>query len=259
MAAAIDERGTCVAEICLDDHFSSPVKRQATSTSPMYRKDLTNAERLARGLAIKPPTRRLNPGGSDPQPSSVPPVTYSGVIQVFNDGVSLGYISPDPNYWTPQLTSDVNSALRISFSLPAGATSGSQLGLTMLNDNRGTFFGPVVGRDSTSDNIAAGSFNYLYLDPISAPGSSPGSTPSHSTPSFFSTSTGLDKAAESSVWSVNLASGTLAAQWLNTDGSSPATIIFVQSNHVYAGGDPNAFQSRFPAPVTTVTLKFIPV
>jgi len=69
----------------------------------------------------------------DPQPSSVPPVTYSGVIQVFNDGVSLGYISPDANYWTPQLTSDVNSALRISFSLPAGATSGSQLGLTMLN------------------------------------------------------------------------------------------------------------------------------
>jgi len=151
MAAAIDERGTCVAEICLDDHFSSPAKRQATSTSPMYRKDLTNAERLARGLAIKPPTRRLNrkllgycsslpyvwslltAGGSDPQPSSVPPVTYSGVIQVFNDGVSLGYISPDPNYWTPQLTSDVNSALRISFSLPAGATSGSQLGLTMLN------------------------------------------------------------------------------------------------------------------------------
>ena len=37
-----------------------------------------------------------------------------------------------------------------------------------------------------------------------------------------------------------------------------ATIIFVQSNHVYAGGDPVAFQSRFPAPVATVTLKFIP-
>ena len=43
------------------------------------------------------------------------------------------------------------------------------------------------------------------------------------------------------------------------DYLDPATtIIFVQSNHVYAGGDPGAFQSRFPAPVTTVTLKFIP-
>jgi hypothetical protein len=34
--------------------------------------------------------------------------------------------------------------------------------------------------------------------------------------------------------------------------ANPATVIFVQSNHVYAGGDPGAFHSRFPAPVTTV-------
>ena len=66
------------------------------------------------------------------QPSSVPSVTYSGVIQVLSDGTSLGYVGPDPNYWTPLLTPDINSALRISFSLPVGATSGSQLGLTQV-------------------------------------------------------------------------------------------------------------------------------
>jgi len=38
-----------------------------------------------------------------------------------------------------------------------------------------------------------------------------------------------------------------------------ATILFVQSNHVYASGDPPAFQARFPAPVTAVTLTFLPI
>jgi hypothetical protein len=170
----------------------------------------------------------------------------------------LGYVAPDPNYWTPLLTPDIGSALAISFSLPDGATSGSQLDLTQTNDNRGTFFGLVVGRDSTSSNIASGSFNYFYLDPTAAPGTSPGDTP-QSVPSYFSTSSGLDKQAETSVWSVDLITGSLTGQWINTDSTTPATILFVQSNHLYAGGDPGAFHSRFPAPVTTVTLQFIPV
>jgi len=258
-AVVIDER-SCDAEICSGTNYSPAIKRQATSTTAMYRKALTNAERLARGLPLNPPTRRTNSDFSarDAQPSSTPSQTYTVVIQVFSGSTSLGYVAPDPNYWTPLLTPDASSALRVSFSLPVGATSGSQLGLTQLNDNRGTFFGPVVGRDSTSDDIGTGSFNYLYLDPISSPGSPPGSPPSH-IPSFFSTSTGLDKTAETSVWSVDLVAETLTAQWINTSGPTPATTIFVQSNHLYAGGDANAFQSRFPAPVTTVTLKIIPV
>ena len=66
------------------------------------------------------------------QPSSVPSQTYSVVIQVLSGDTSLGYVGPDPNYWTPLLTPDINSALRVSFSLPVGATSGSQLGLTQV-------------------------------------------------------------------------------------------------------------------------------
>jgi hypothetical protein len=232
------------------------------------RLDLTNAERLRKRLPLLPPTRIVarNGGGGDddddkhhhkPHPSHVPKATYKGVIQVLADGNSLGYVAPDPNYWTPLLTPDINSALSVSFQLHHGATSGSRLALTQLNDNRGTFFGPVVGRDSTSSNISPGSFNYLYLDPIAAPGTAPGSTP-QSVPSYFSTSSGLDKQAETSVWNVNTVTGALAAQWINTDSTTPSTVFFVQSNHLYAGGDSDAFHSRFPAPVTVVTLKFIP-
>jgi len=131
------------------------------------------------------------------------------------------------------------------------------LNFNLVNDNRGTFLGLVVGRDSTSSDIGPGSFNYLYLDPVSSPGTPPGSTP-QSIPSLFSTSSGLDKQAETSVWAVNIADGAITCQWINTDSSSPATVEFAQSNHVYAGGDANAFHSRFPSPVTIVTLKFIP-
>ncbi|KDR66951.1 hypothetical protein GALMADRAFT_258854 [Galerina marginata CBS 339.88] len=251
----------CVSEICLDDYAPVSVKRQTISSPRFFRKELTNAQRLARGLPLKPPARRrASPSiaARDAQTSPVPTVTYTVVAQVFQDTTSLGFVAPDPNYWTPLLTPSIDSALRLSFSLPLGATSGSQLSLTMLNDNRGTYFAPVVGRDSTSSDLAAGSFNYLYLDPVAAPGTAAGATP-QSAPSFFSTSSGLDKQTETSVWSVDLVSMTLTMQWINTDSSTPASILFVQSNHIYAGGDPDAFHSRFPAPVNAVTLKIVQV
>ncbi len=71
-------------------------------------------------------------------------------------GASLGYITPDPNYWTPQLTSDINAALGITFELPSGATQATRVDF-VTNDARGIYFAPVVGRDSTSDDIAPGS------------------------------------------------------------------------------------------------------
>jgi hypothetical protein len=147
-AVAINERAPCVAEICFDETFDSPSKRQVTPT--FYGRELTNAQRLARGLPPNPPTRRgkllvsfsdlfflLNLSAAPTvaprtQPSSLPSQTYNVVIQVLSDGTSLGYVAPDPNYWTPLLTPDINSALQVSFNLPVGATSGSQLGLALV-------------------------------------------------------------------------------------------------------------------------------
>ena len=67
------------------------------------------------------------------QPSTLPKVTYHGVIQVFSlGGTSLGYVQTDPNYWTPFLTPDITTAQVIEFALDAGATSGTQLDLQQL-------------------------------------------------------------------------------------------------------------------------------
>jgi len=257
-AASLSVREGCEevgSEICEETQFPSPT----VTVDLVERAPVTNAERFARGLPPNPPKRKHR-GHHGPSrthtcsPSPLPPVTYHGVIQVFSGDVSLGYVAEDPNYWTPLLTPDILSAWAVSFSLPSGATSGSTLDLAIA----GTYplLGVVVGRDSTSSDFAPGSFNYGYVAKITNP-TPPNSVPL-SGPGFFVDSTGLDKQSETAIWSVDLLTGALSVQWVNTDSTKPSTIVFIQSNHVYVGGDPAAFQSRFPAPVVPVTLKFIP-
>lgn len=91
--------------------------------------------------------------------------SISGVLQVKDaGGASLGYITPDPNYWTPMLTLDITAALGITFELLVGATQATSVNF-VTSDTRGTYFAPVVGRDSTSDDIAPGSFKYAPNTP----------------------------------------------------------------------------------------------
>jgi hypothetical protein len=161
-----------------------------------------------------------------PTAASAQAVAYRAVIQVKDSsGTPLGYVATDPNYWTPLLTPDSNSALVVDFTLNNGQ-SGTGINLTTENSGRSSFplLGLVVGRDSTSSDIAPGSFNYLYLDDVSLPGTPPNSTP-QSVPSFFSTSTGLDKQAETALWTIAVtgATGTLSPEWVNTDESTPTT------------------------------------
>jgi hypothetical protein len=180
-------------------------------------------------------------------------VHYQAVIQVQDSSsTSLGYVATDPNYWTPLLTPDQNSALVIEFTLTG--TSGTAINLTQDNQTA-PYLGPIQGRDSTSDDIGSGNFNYLYLDGLFA------LTAANATPqtidSVFSRATGINKVGESAVWTIDINALTLVPVWVNSDGSKPATVVFVQSNHVYAGGDAGAFHSRFPAPVSTVTLHLV--
>jgi len=189
--------------------------------------------------------------GALPTIASAGLIDYRAVIIVEDTGgTSQGYLATDPNYWTPLLTPDVSSALVLDFTL--NGTSGSAINLTIENPTQGfADLGLVVGRDSTSSDIASGSFNYLYIDPTDA--TAPGATP-QSVSNYFANSSGLDKQGESAVWNIDATALTINPAWINTDGSMPTTEVFIQSNHVYAGGDSDAFHSRFPAPVTDATL-----
>ncbi len=184
--------------------------------------------------------------------ASAQQIGYRAVIKAFDsNGTSLGYLADDPTYWTPLLNADVNNALIVDFIL--NGTSGAAVNLTPENSGETGFpyFGLVVGRDSTNSDIASGNFNYLYIGNTDA-------TPPNSTPqlagNYFSANGDVTKASESAVWTVDATAKTLVPVWVNSDSSKPTTQVFVQSNHVYAGGDADQFHNRFPAPVTAATL-----
>jgi hypothetical protein len=188
-----------------------------------------------------------------PTVASADTITYTAAIVVEDtSNTVLGYVQDDPNYYTPQITSSVASALIVSFTL--NGTSGNQVNLTTQNSSETafTYLGLVQGRSNTSANIGSGNFNYLYLDNTNA--TAPGSTPQLAG-NYFSTTSGGSYAGESAVWDIDVNALTLVPAWINSDSSMPTTVVFVQSNHVYAGGDASAFHTEFPAPVTSATLQ----
>ena len=175
-AAVLDERSQCVAEICGESSFSQLLERQdlpavAPLPSPtvatpvaVVEKELTNAERLAKGLPLKPPTRRSKKGSSllsflffyrsltflaavifgdvdhplahaaRSNPSPVPTITYLGYIDVRSGPDSVGYITNAGtaasvgHYMT---TTDQSQALLVSISLPVGAVSASNVDISI--------------------------------------------------------------------------------------------------------------------------------
>jgi hypothetical protein len=220
----------------------------------------TNAERFARGLPPKKPKLVAGSPVRRTQPSSVPPVSYRGYIQIKDKNSNvLGYISKNLGNSGAQFVSDpsIANALIVDFQLPAGATSGSTLDFTIENSNPSwPLLGMVQGRDDTDSNISTGSYQYLYVGGISTPGTDPNATPQSISNSYF---IGAPRTAESAVWSIDLTSGAITAQWVNTDGSKPPIQTWTQSTGLYFGGNSNAFFARYPAPVTLVTYTFVPI
>ncbi|KAF7333053.1 hypothetical protein MVEN_02411900 [Mycena venus] len=252
--------GVCLAELCVDasQAGAAPLKRDAPtvpSKASVYA-DLTNSERLARGLPLKPPARRTK-AARDGAASPVPSYTAKGhlLVRDAGDNSVIGYASKTVSTAT-LITPDLVNALTVSITLPVGATSGSQLNLAQVDSpNAFTSFGLVQGRDSTTTDISTGSFNYLYISSTNdtAAGSSPqqpGNMPSNSL--------GTTRSSESAVWTIDMVSGTVFPTWINSGGVAATTQLFTQSNALYAGGDADAFGARYPSPVTLITLTWVP-
>lgn len=232
-------------------------------------RELTNAERLRRGLTPKSPIlRRGTPVRRHADPSGRPRPTdpgnpnstkRRGVIQVLNadSGASLGYVSStalNKAFYTYETSKD--NALIVKFDIDE-TESGTDLNLSIENSDTGyTFLGLIQGRDDTNSNLNSGSFHYTYIGGIKNPGTEPGSGPTNIDNSY-TTATGRKRTAESAVWTYDSSSGKLTPQWTNTDGSVPAVHYFSQSTVIYVGGDQNAFHNKYSAPVTSVAFKFV--
>jgi hypothetical protein len=177
----------------------------------------------------------------------------TGYIEVNDTSTSsvLGYVSDTYNsFGEATTTSNPADRLLVTFN-----TSSSPFAITALNGPSVSFpyLGAIVGFSSTSDDLGAGSFNYLYLGGTVL---TPSGSPPVSGGNTFSDATGIPENIESSIWSVSVGN-TLNAQWINTDLSSPTTDPFYTEDTLGFTGDFTAFQAEF-GPATPVSFTFVP-
>ncbi|KAF7296585.1 hypothetical protein HMN09_01065900 [Mycena chlorophos] len=220
-----------------------PTKRVAGQVS--------NAERLARGLPLRPPHRRssaLQPRSSNSAPITA---TKSCMLAAFNaaDNSFYGFLQAEYGPQTPSdpgylgtyglFTGDSSSALGVSFTYTYDPSSSST----------------VVGGLQVRTTNAPGQSTYGYLgiaDPVAFGGgpisaSSPANygfltdvphaanSPTTVTPNAFSTLMNLamttdlfSSPVESYVWSYDVSSGELAPSWTVAEGTTIPLQVGIQ-------------------------------
>ncbi|KAK4118033.1 hypothetical protein N657DRAFT_675813 [Parathielavia appendiculata] len=178
------------------------------------------------------------------------PVTYQRKIQVFrkDSGAFLGWlydsngvaVAEDMNFGDRNAKS---RALDFGFSLPAGATTGSQM--------RVTGSGGALGflKDSHPQNIVqleAGYGSLAWVTP----------TPPGSVPRTMITN--QHYAYESDIWIVNLETGELSWRWISNTGALSNIPLYKLGGRLYPVGNIaqyNYATSGSPAPKYEVILK----
>ncbi|KAF8993774.1 hypothetical protein BDQ17DRAFT_1367883 [Cyathus striatus] len=172
-------------------------------------------------------------------PSSVPStkVTKRGVLQMTNaaNGALVGYVSKSALNGAQFRYQAISEACGVQIEMENSNTPGYPL------------LGFVQGRDNTNVDLASGSFQYVLI------------TPSSSVGNAYTSASNIMRASESDVWSINIVTGDVTAQWINSDSSAPQTMFFSQGSALYAGGDMNSFISKYPSPVIAYTLKFVEI
>ncbi|KAH8804251.1 hypothetical protein DL96DRAFT_1562858 [Flagelloscypha sp. PMI_526] len=216
---------------------------------------MTNAERLARGLPLKSPQMRAT-RTTRSVPSAGAPVTHTGVLKVKNadNGNEIGFVAKNLVNGGAQFGYDPSlaNALVVSFKLPAGAASG-RVEMTAVNsDPSWPLLGLVQGRDDGSNDDGG-----WYLYTAGTKSTPAGSPPLLNSNSYF---IGPQRKAESVVWNAAVNAGviTFTQTWIQLDHTEFPLQLWTQSTGLYAGGNMDAFHTRFPAPVTAITYQFVP-
>jgi hypothetical protein len=189
----------------------------------------------------------LHPSAAHAQANCV----LSGYIHVTNadTGEELGFVS---NVWNDfgeyGVTTNANQRLLVSFPVSP------QFSITAVNgpDSQFPYVGAIQGFASTSPDLGVGSRNYVYVGgTVETP---VGATPAV-LPNAYTNATGIPQTVESAIWSLS-ASNEFTAQWVNSDGTKPATysMYYTPESALFLTGDPSAWRSTL---VPAVTLTFI--
>lgn len=238
----------------------NPATGDLSTLALAQRVPMTNAQRLARGLAPNRPRfnhaarRGLAPRASAaPDPNPCP--TMTGTIRVAGAGTSAStFVSRVPNVFGEYgVTTDAANALLVQYANCAGAASADLVTLNGIADF--THLGGITGFSSPSGDLGPGSSMYAYLGGTSQ--TAPGATP-QAVPNSFTFTTGIQEDVESAIWTLDRTTGVLSAHWSNTDRSTPATSIvyYAPENFLLLTGNPAAFRTTYGAG-SVVTLTFV--
>ncbi|KAG8840047.1 hypothetical protein FRB91_006583, partial [Serendipita sp. 411] len=169
---------------------------------------------------------------------------HRGIIQVWNPKINMveGYLSKSmlDGLGIMNINSISANAEVFTFVAPSGAASVTQTEITSTSTLGGfPFLGLIQGFLNTDGNLGTGDWTkYLFLG--TTPHSEPGATPQEGSNSYTA-STGTPRTYESAVWNIDIATGDIFPQWVNTDGSTPSTyMIWFSQGAMFATGDPDA-------------------
>ncbi|EIN08591.1 hypothetical protein PUNSTDRAFT_144115 [Punctularia strigosozonata HHB-11173 SS5] len=227
----------------------------------------TNAERLARGLPLKKPRRASRTSRASRvqtakrQTTSATPVRYHGALRVIdldNDGSSLGYVSSTTNdFGEYSVVDDIDDALDVTFTT-ADPTTPFDLSI----DGTYPFLGATVSYNSDDNDLSTGSANFAYLTGVEevAPGS-----PAVDVANSFSDASGDEESSESAIWTYDTDSALLAAQWINTNDAEiqvdqPPTVLAYSTDEdaIVLTGDLDSFISTYGV-AFQIAFQFIPI
>ncbi|PSS36922.1 hypothetical protein PHLCEN_2v1240 [Hermanssonia centrifuga] len=235
--------------------------------APLTARGMSNAQRLARGLPPNKPRfrrtdkqlgARTSPTPTTSVPSSSPTPACSpttGALRAVSTDADMpldGYVNASPNpYGEFGYTTDQVAAMIVTVS-PCG--NGSPINVVSSNSVKSMpYLGGIEGFADDSPDLEPREFNYMVLGGVTQ--TSPHATPQNGANSYTA-ATGNSKYIESAIWTIDDA-GVLSAQWVNTNGSLPATIlVYVPSADSFALiGDVDAFEETFyQAPISTFSV-----
>ncbi|CAK5277978.1 unnamed protein product [Mycena citricolor] len=237
--------------------FQPAVKRvaQPVPGSVIARSSLTNAQRLARGLPPLPPSRRRSGQAAKARRSNSPPVSRSGIIAVSGPGVQ-GYLTQGQNQFQHfGVSSSKTNAFTVTINVDSSVLSASEMDIGVAVGTGFPLMGATFGvlSEGTANSLAVGSFNYAYIQSTSH-------TDPDSTPQYVGSSYPTSEPSESAIWTYNAVTNTLSPQWINPDGSQPATVLAYvgSSNAIIITGDYAAFSGSFATTSGPVTFTFQP-
>ncbi|KAF6753557.1 hypothetical protein DFP72DRAFT_1128929 [Ephemerocybe angulata] len=221
---------------------------------------LTNAERMKRGMGPASPSRfsggsvsRREPSSTPTSPSNPEPtdVPGSGVIRISD----LSSSSTTP-YWVSKAlnafgeygrTDDISKALTVTLGSDSGTFS---IGTTNGAVPDLPFLGGIMGFATSGGDLKLISmYNCLAAN----------GSPAVSGDNSFTRATGISKSIESSIWSIS-SDNSLTATWINADGAKvDAHILYYAADNVFClTADPVSFSNNFGAsPDVKLTLETI--